>query len=104
MTFGHLSTSHHLRILIDGGTFSPSFHYITTDIVYLGKSNSLPLRFWANIIKNPEFVFDIHKTHIVDSSLSIIASTFIDSCYRSHLTLNKESPFAFFREIHPYRK
>ena len=60
-----------------------------------------------NIIKNPEFVFDIHKTHIGDSSLSVIASTFIDSCSRSHLDLNKESPsgkLLFFREIHKYRK
>lgn len=33
-----------------------------------------------NIIKNPEFVFDIHKSEIVDASLSSIAQTFIDSC------------------------
>ena len=33
-----------------------------------------------NIIKNPEFVFDIHKSEIVDASLSTIAQTFIDSC------------------------
>lgn len=41
---------------------------------------SLPLRFWVNIIKNPEFVFDIHKSNIVDSCLSVIAQTFMDSC------------------------
>lgn len=33
-----------------------------------------------NIIKNPEFVFDINKSEIVDASLSTIAQTFIDSC------------------------
>ena len=33
-----------------------------------------------NIIKNPEFVFDIHKSNIVDSCLSVIAQTFMDSC------------------------
>lgn len=41
---------------------------------------SLNLRFWVNIIKNPEFVFDINKSEIVDASLSTIAQTFIDSC------------------------
>ena len=74
---------------------------------YYVKSNSLPLRFWVNIIKNPEFVFDIHKTHIVDSSLSVIASTFINSCSKSQLDLNEESPsgnLLFFKEIYKYRK
>lgn len=36
-----------------------------------------------NIIKNPEFVFDIHKSEIVDASLMVIAQTFIDSCAMS---------------------
>ena len=31
------------------------------DVVHTWKSNSLPLRFWVNLIKNPEFVFDISK-------------------------------------------
>ena len=33
-----------------------------------------------NIIKNPEFVFDIYKSEVVDASLSTLAQTFIDSC------------------------
>ena len=41
---------------------------------------SLPLRFWVNLIKNPNFVFDIHKSNIVDSCLSVVAQTFMDSC------------------------
>ena len=77
------------------------------DVVYTWKSNSLPLRFWVNIIKNPEFVFDIHKSNIVDASLSVIASTFMDSCCQSRLDLNKESPsgkLLFYKEVHKYRK
>ena len=78
------------------------------DVVYTWKSNSLPLRFWVNIIKNPEFVFDIHKSNIVDASLSVIASTFMDSCCQSRLdVLNKESPsgkLLFYKEVHKYRK
>lgn len=77
------------------------------DVVYTWKSNSLPLRFWVNIIKNPDFVFDIHKSNIVDASLSVIASTFMDSCSQSRLDLNKESPsgkLLFYKEVHKYRK
>lgn len=83
-------------------------HGITDpDVVYTWKSNSLPLRFWVNIIKNPDFVFDIHKSGIVDASLSVIASTFMDSCSQSRLDLNKESPsgkLLFYKEVHKYRK
>ena len=77
------------------------------DVVYTWKSNSLPLRFWVNIIKNPDFVFDILKSNIVDASLSVIASTFMDSCSQSKLDLNKESPsgkLLFYKEVHKYRK
>ena len=42
-----------------------------------------------NIIKNPEFVFDIHKAHIVDSCLSTIAQTFMDACSTSDHKLGK---------------
>ena len=52
---------------------------------------SLPLRFWVNIIKNPEFVFDIHKSHIVDSCLSVIAQTFMDACAVQEHRLGKVS-------------
>lgn len=44
-----------------------------TDVVHTWKNNALALRFWVNLIKNPEFVFDINKSAIVDSCLSVIA-------------------------------
>jgi len=44
---------------------------------------SLPLRFWVNLIKNPNFVFDIHKSNIVDACLSVVAQTFMDACSTS---------------------
>lgn len=53
------------------------------EVVHTWKSNSLPLRFWVNLIKNPNFVFDIHKSNIVDSCLSVVAQTFMDSCSTS---------------------
>lgn len=59
------------------------------EVVHTWKSNSLPLRFWVNLIKNPNFVFDIHKSNIVDSCLSVVAQTFMDSCSTSDHRLGK---------------
>lgn len=68
-------------------------HSITDpEVVYTWKSNSLPLRFWVNLIKNPNFVFDIHKSNIVDACLSVVAQTFMDSCSTSEHRLGKDSP------------
>ncbi len=55
-------------------------------------SSSLPLRFWVNVIKNPQFVFDIHKNSITDACLSVVAQTFMDSCSTSEHKLGKDSP------------
>lgn len=54
-------------------------------------SPSLPLRFWVNILKNPQFVFDIEKTDHIDACLSVIAQAFIDACSISDLQLGKVS-------------
>ncbi|XP_042873532.1 plexin A3-like isoform X1 [Penaeus japonicus] len=68
-------------------------HGITDpEVVHTWKSNSLPLRFWVNLIKNPNFVFDIHKSNIVDACLSVVAQTFMDSCSTSDHRLGKDSP------------
>ncbi|OWK08128.1 PLXNA2, partial [Cervus elaphus hippelaphus] len=53
---------------------------------------NLPLRFWVNVIKNPQFVFDIHKGSITDACLSVVAQTFMDSCSTSEHRLGKDSP------------
>lgn len=53
---------------------------------------SLPLRFWVNFIKNPDFIFDINKTTTLDSCLSVIAQTFMDSCSTMEHRLGKDSP------------
>lgn len=63
-----------------------------SEVVHTWKSNSLPLRFWVNLIKNPNFVFDINKSHIVDSCLSVVAQTFMDACSTSEHRLGKDSP------------
>uniref|UniRef100_A0A663MFF7 Plexin A2 n=1 Tax=Athene cunicularia TaxID=194338 RepID=A0A663MFF7_ATHCN len=63
-----------------------------TDVRHTWKSNCLPLRFWVNVIKNPQFVFDIHKGSITDACLSVVAQTFMDSCSTSEHRLGKDSP------------
>ena len=50
------------------------------DVVHTWKNNALSLRFWVNMIKNPEFVFDINKSHTVDACLSVIAQVCVCVC------------------------
>ncbi|XP_045063275.1 plexin-B1 [Coregonus clupeaformis] len=56
-------------------------HNITdSETIHIWKTNSLPLRFWINILKNPQFIFDVQASDHVDAVLSVIAQTFMDSC------------------------
>ncbi|GBP36830.1 Plexin-B [Eumeta japonica] len=77
------------------------------EVVHAWKSNSLPLRFWVNLIKNPDFIFDINKTATVDSSLSVIAQTFMDACSLMEHRLCKDSPsnkLLFAKDLPAYRE
>ncbi|KAK7035567.1 hypothetical protein SK128_019610, partial [Halocaridina rubra] len=82
-------------------------HGITdAEVIHAWKSNCLPLRFWVNFIKNPDFIFDIGKTQTVDSCLSVIAQTFIDACSTTEHRLGKDSPsnkLLFAKDIPRYR-
>ncbi|XP_074553927.1 plexin-C1 [Halichoeres trimaculatus] len=62
------------------------------DVMHIWKTNSLPLRFWINILKNPQFVFDIEKTPNLDGCLSVIAQAFMDSFSLSEIQLGKHAP------------
>ena len=69
--------------------------------------SSLPLRFWVNIIKNPEFVFDIHKSASVDSCLTVVAQAYIDGCSTSEVQYTKDTPSArllYVNEVQGYKK
>uniref|UniRef100_A0AAY4B394 Sema domain-containing protein n=1 Tax=Denticeps clupeoides TaxID=299321 RepID=A0AAY4B394_9TELE len=77
------------------------------ETVHIWKTNSLPLRFWVNILKNPQFVFDIQVTDSVDAVLSVIAQTFIDSCTTSEHKVGRDSPvnkLLYAREIPRYKE
>ena len=52
---------------------------------------SLPLRFWINILKNPQFIFDVQVSDHVDAVLSVIAQTFMDSCTLAEHKLGRVS-------------
>ena len=91
-------------------------------------STSLSLRFWVNLIKNPEFVFDINKSLTMDSCLSIVAQVctcehyeyahcslcvldalqaFIDGCSLSDAKLNRDSPtgkLLYNRDVMGYKQ
>uniref|UniRef100_A0A672LKU0 Plexin-A4-like n=1 Tax=Sinocyclocheilus grahami TaxID=75366 RepID=A0A672LKU0_SINGR len=68
------------------------FATILEKLALIKSSLILPLRFWVNVIKNPQFVFDIHKSSITDACLSVVAQTFMDSCSTSEHRLGKDSP------------
>ncbi|XP_041129023.1 plexin-B3 isoform X2 [Polyodon spathula] len=76
------------------------------ETVHIWKTNSLPLRFWVNILKNPQFILDVQVPSSVDAILSVIAQTFIDSCTTSEHKVGRDSPvnkLLYAREIPRYK-
>uniref|UniRef100_A0A8B9LUM4 Plexin-B1 n=1 Tax=Astyanax mexicanus TaxID=7994 RepID=A0A8B9LUM4_ASTMX len=59
-----------------------------SETIHIWKTNSLPLRFWINIVKNPQFIFDVQASDNVDAVLSVIAQTFMDSCTIHYLGID----------------
>ncbi|KAJ8257289.1 hypothetical protein GJAV_G00184000 [Gymnothorax javanicus] len=83
-------------------------HGITdTETIHIWKTNSLPLRFWVNILKNPQFIFDVQASDNVDAVLSVIAQTFMDSCTIAEHKLGRDSPInklLYARDIPRYKQ
>ncbi|XP_019360442.1 PREDICTED: plexin-B1 isoform X1 [Gavialis gangeticus] len=84
-------------------------HHGITDpeTIHIWKTNSLPLRFWINIIKNPQFVFDVQTSDNVDAVLLVIAQTFMDSCTIADHKLGRDSPInklLYARDIPRYKQ
>ncbi|KAM4582696.1 plexin-B1-like isoform 3-T3 [Fundulus diaphanus] len=84
-------------------------HHNITDpeTIHIWKTNSLPLRFWINIIKNPQFIFDVQVSDHVDAVLSVIAQTFMDSCTLADHKLGRDSPInklLYARDIPRYKQ
>lgn len=68
-----------------------SLNFFFFFFIFFFPTSSLPLRFWVNILKNPQFVFDVQVTDSVDAVLSVIAQTFIDSCTTSEHKVGRVS-------------
>ncbi|XP_063319525.1 plexin-B1 isoform X1 [Pelmatolapia mariae] len=77
------------------------------ETIHIWKTNSLPLRFWINILKNPQFIFDVQTSDHVDAVLSVIAQTFMDSCTIADHKLGRDSPInklLYARDIPRYKQ
>uniref|UniRef100_A0A673ZLT6 Plexin-B1 n=1 Tax=Salmo trutta TaxID=8032 RepID=A0A673ZLT6_SALTR len=83
-------------------------HNITdSETIHIWKTNSLPLRFWINILKNPQIIFDVQASDNVDAVLSVIAQTFMDSCTIAEHKLGRDSPInklLYARDIPRYKQ
>ncbi|XP_024140535.1 plexin-B2 [Oryzias melastigma] len=80
---------------------------VDEETLHIWKTNSLPLRFWVNILRNPHFILDVHVTEVVDASLHVIAQTFMDACTKTEHKLSRESPsnkLLYAKEISSYKK
>ncbi|XP_076870268.1 plexin-B1 [Brachyhypopomus gauderio] len=78
-----------------------------SETIHIWKTNSLPLRFWINIVKNPQFIFDVQASDHVDAVLSVIAQTFMDSCTIAEHKLGRDSPInklLYARDIPRYKQ
>ncbi|XP_077458908.1 plexin-B1 isoform X1 [Stigmatopora argus] len=77
------------------------------ETIHIWKTNSLPLRFWINIVKNPQLIFDVQASDHVDAVLSVIAQTFMDSCTIAEHKLGRDSPInklLYARDIPRYKQ
>lgn len=77
------------------------------ETIHIWKTNSLPLRFWINIVKNPQFIFDVQASDHVDAVLTVIAQTFMDSCTIAEHKLGRDSPInklLYARDIPRYKQ
>uniref|UniRef100_A0A3P9HD74 Uncharacterized protein n=1 Tax=Oryzias latipes TaxID=8090 RepID=A0A3P9HD74_ORYLA len=80
---------------------------VDEETLHIWKTNSLPLRFWVNILRNPHFILDVHVTEVVDASLHVIAQTFMDACTKTEHKLSRESPsnkLLYAKEISSYKR
>ncbi|KAI6654202.1 Plexin-A4-like [Oopsacas minuta] len=77
------------------------------DVIRLWKNNSVPLRFWANIIRNPDHLFDVIKSETLDSNLTVISQVFIDSCLATDSQITEDAQttkILYNKEVPIYRE
>lgn len=75
------------------------------EILHAWKTNAIILRFWMQLLHNPDCLFDVQRQHCLDASLVVIGQTLMDAFSRSSVPLGKESPSSkllFAKEISRY--
>ncbi|XP_056131829.1 plexin-C1 [Lampris incognitus] len=89
----HSRAPHAIKYLFDFlDTQAENMKLTDPDLIHIWKTNSLSLRFWVNILKNPQFVFDMEKTPHLDGCLSVIAQAFMDSFCLGEMQLGQYAP------------
>uniref|UniRef100_A0AC34RI63 Sema domain-containing protein n=1 Tax=Panagrolaimus sp. JU765 TaxID=591449 RepID=A0AC34RI63_9BILA len=76
------------------------------EIIHAWKTNAIVLRFWMQLIHNPDCLFDIQRQTCLDASLTVIGQTLMDSFSQSEYPLGKESTSSkllFAKDIAKYR-
>lgn len=75
-------------------------------ILHAWKTNAYVLRFWMQLLHNPDCLFDIQRQQCLDASLTVIGQTLIDAFSSTDAPLGKESPSSkllFAKDIVRYR-
>ena len=74
-------------------------------VIRAWKTNAVVLRFWMQLLHNPDTTFDVQRQHSLLPSLAVVGQTLVDTFSQSNLVLGKESPSSkllFAREIANY--
>ncbi|XP_074872707.1 plexin-B3 isoform X2 [Carettochelys insculpta] len=75
--------------------------------LHIWKTNSLLLRFWVTIVRNPQLLFDVRVPENVEAALGVISQTLIDACTASQHNVGRDSPvnkLLYAREIPLYKE
>lgn len=87
-------------------TIAGELGYTDPQILHIWKNNALPLRFWVNLIKNPNFIYDVTVNDTTNSNLSTVAQVIMDACSTSRQELSRNSPvnkLLYNAEVHKYK-
>ncbi|KAM7134269.1 LOW QUALITY PROTEIN: plexin-B3-like [Macrochelys suwanniensis] len=77
------------------------------ETLHIWKSNSLLLRFWVSVVRDPRLLFDVRVPDNVDAALSVIGQTLIDACAPGQHSVGRDSPvnkLLYAREIPRYKE
>ena len=66
--------------------------YNDPNVLHIWKNNALPLRFWVNMIKNPDFLYEVDVNDTTNSNLSTVAQVVMDATSTSKQELSRHSP------------